>query len=457
MIVARGRILFVLALALALVVALVVGGLPRSAAAEADTDALLADLDGDDVARRSAALTALRRDKPPRVPQRLVELLPTYGLMGRYYGVMVLESYPEKQARPAFVSLSACADPYLRLSSGRALLAWDARGAADLIVEALGVGTVPANERLYMVNRLYGVRDARVRAALRRLLDPDAEIGYLGSLLWTLGQQPLPEDIVAVRALATATPNDVRALALAFLLRHGEDGHAMALAEALASGDLAATPLYRINSFLGQAPHVPPGVLDAVASLLESEDEPYALRAAIAILTSFRYVKAAPAIQKLMRHENTLLAKSAFEAVAELGGGLDAEQLRPLLEASDDARRVSAAELLRRMDDPVGLPVIVQILRRGEKVADRTAAARALGAFTRRAAVDPLLDALMDKDAGVRTAALQSLDAVLRNLFPYRRVDLVAAGYTATSSDASRREAVACIRRWWERRREGGA
>ena len=428
----------------------------REATADADVDRLLADLDGDDVARRSAALTALRRDKPPGVPARLVERLPAYGLMGRYYGVMVLESYPEKQARPALRALARGPDPYLRLSAGRALLAWNERGAADVIVEALGAEGVPAADRLYMVNRLFGVREAPVRAALRSLLDEEAEITFLGSVLWTLAQDPLGEDLVAVRALATATRVDVRALALAFLLRHGEEEGAPRLAEALASGDLDAAPLYRINNFLGAAPHVPKLVLEAVVSLLETEDDANALRAAVTIVQALRFAPAAPALQKLMRHESALLARSAFEALAELGGGIDAEQLRPLLEAPDDARRISAAELLRRMDDPSGLPVLADILRRGELVVDRAAAARALGAFTRRAAVEPLLDALLDGNVSVRSAALQSLDTLLRNLFPYRRLDLVAAGYAATADDTTRREAADRIRRWWTEKRESG-
>jgi hypothetical protein len=69
--------------------------------------------------------------------------------------------------------------------------------------------------------------------------------------------------------------------------------------------------------------------------------------------------------------------------------------------------------------------------------------------------VDPLLDALLDDSVLVRGNALRALDLLLRNLFPYRRLDLVAAGYLASDGEAGRRAAAARIRAWWDAHRGG--
>jgi len=227
------------------------------------------------------------------------------------------------------------------------------------------------------------------------------------------------------------------------------------LAGSIASGAARSQQLYKIKTFLGQARPAPPAVLEAAFERLEGESDAYTLRSLVEILSEHGYAKAVPALRGLLDHSDALLAKAAFTALARFPGALTTDSMRKLLDGGNDARRLAAVDALRRTDDLSGLPIAIQVLREGRREQDRWEAAMVVGKFRDAKAVDALLDALLDDHVTVRANAYNSLGAVLRALFPYRRLDLAKTGYATTGSAAARKKAAAAIRAWWEKHKDG--
>jgi HEAT repeat protein len=422
--------------------------------AEADLAAQVADLGSEDSNVRIAALNALRAAKDPRAVPLLLEALPAFHLYGRFYGVMVLDSYPPTIARPAFRKVAELGDPYLRLCAGVAYLRMGEEKGGDWIVEGLEAQDVPANERLYMLNRLIGTNHPRVTQAVLDVLRPEEEETFLSSALYVLHFQRDDATMPSVRKLLELDERpSVRAMAAAYLYRFGEVERSAELIEALSESGIGSSPFSRVTYFLEQGGRVAPEILDAVAALLATETNVSVLREAIEFLAEMRYRKSLARIRKLLEHRNDMVAKAAFEALIELGGGMDAETLRPLLDAEEVGARLRAADALRRMGDPSGFPVVLAALKEGNDL-QRVEALRALGGFPREEAVGPLLDALLDDNLSVRSAAHTSLGQVWRALFPYRRIDLSTAGSVVTADEGERRAAVGRIRAWWEANRD---
>lgn len=441
------------ALALSLAVLLVPAVV---ALADADLARLVDDLGSQDNARRVAAFNALREAKDERAVPLLLDRLPGLDLPGQQYGVMILEAYPPKIGKQVFPRLLAMASPYLRLCGGLALYRMGDKRGVPAVVEALQAEDADLVTRSYMLSRLYDVREPRVVAVLEGMLRPGVEASLLGSVLWALQANTPPSTLEACRRLyAEDDRPDARFLTAIFLFRAGDLARADDAAAALRTGRVTSAAFSRLQSFLLTARlSAPPALLDAATELVTPDADVGLLQGLIRFLASAGHRAAIPRIQKLLGHPSSFVAKAAFEALAELGAGIDPATLRSLLETADADGRVAAADLLRRMDDLSGMDAVLDVLKTGP-TAQRAEAARVLGGFRVRAAVDPLLDALMDDDALVRGNALRSLDALWRSLFPYRRLDLVAAGYAAADAEGPRRAAVARIRAWWEAHRTG--
>ena len=418
------------------------------AVAEKSVAELVAELGGPDAMQRSRAMTELRNRKDPRAIPLLVGALPDYEYLGQYYGVMVLEAYPQKLSEPALPSLVQAEAPYLRLAAATGVYRYGDLRAVPVIVKTLTLPDIEPSIRMYMLNRLNWVQDRKVLDAVRSLVVPGAEVTVIGAAMNLLGN--MPDDAsrsMAVNLLADPRPG-VRAMALTLLYRMGEEHRAVEISEALRSGEVEYNEFIRIRSLLYPMPRVSAEILDAVLSLLEADDDTNTLSQGIGLIEKFRYRKAIPVLKKLLTHENRIVSKAAFEALSALGGGLDAEVLYPLLESEDVDQRLMAADALRKMDDLAGFTTLVEILKAGQDQ-QRADAAKALGGFRTPAAVEPLIAALLDSYSTTRTYAETSLLSVLRTLYPYRRFDLVTTGYQRDGPAARREQAVKLIRGWW--------
>ncbi len=426
--------------------------LPAATASGQSVADLVAQLGGPDVSRRSQAMIDLRNRKDPKAIPLLVAALPDYEYLGQYYGVMVLEVYPRKLAEPALRALVRSRSPYLRLAAATAVYRFGDLRTIPVIVKALTLPDIPPNIRMYMLNRLYSIRDPRVLAAVRSLIVPGADVSVLGTAMSILGNVPNDASrATAVNLLADPRPG-VRAMALALLYRMGEEHRAVEIAKVLRSGEVEYTEFIRVRSLLYPMPRISAEILAAVLSLIETSDNVNMLSQGIGLIEKFRYRKAIPVLKKLLQHENRIVSKAAFEALSELGGGLDAGALYPLLESEDTDQRLMAAEALRKMDDHAGFEVLVEITKTGQNQ-QRADAARSLGGFRTAASVDALIPALLDPYSTTRMYAESSLVQILRALYPYRRLDLSSTGYRREGTKASREQAVRQIRAWWSRNR----
>jgi len=413
---------------------------------------LVVELGGEDANRRNSALNELRNRKDARVIPLLVPALPGYEYMGQYYGILVIESFPQKVAEPALRALLKGESPYLRLAAATAIYRFGDLRAVPVIVSALRTEGVPVNIRVYMLNRLYSLRDPKVLAAVRSLVVPGAEVTVLGAAMHILGNVR-DEDTraTAERLLADPRPG-VKAMALALLYRMGEEHRAIEIAKLLRSGEVEYSAFMRVRSQLYSMTRVSSEILAAVLSMIETEDHTSTLSQGIGLLEKFRYRKAIPVLKKLLEHQNRIVSKAAFEALSKLGGGLDAEALYPLLESEDADQRLMAADALRKMDDHAGFPVLVALLAEGTNQ-QRYDAAKALAGFKTEEAVDALIPALNDDYQSTRMYAESSLLSILRSLYPYKRFDIKSTGYSRDAPKASRAAAVKKIIEWWKSNR----
>jgi len=444
----------------ALLVAVFLAGsvaLAAAPAVRADTPSaadLVRDLAGDDVTQRYAAYRSLLATRPPEALPLLAKAVPSMLFPVQSLGFSIVQGYPQADAKPVLERWMASDAPFLQVAAGAALLRQGEPKASAVIAKALArqgpeSGTLPT-----LLAYLYGVQDERVLAAIRALLRPDAPADVVGAALFQL--QGVEDEAARkpVEALLASGSASVRALAATWLLRMGDEAQAEVLAPALASGELPYADYLRVAALLARAPRCPEKVLDALVTLVGKAPPGYDLSNVLKLLGEYAHPKAAPVLQGLLDHENALVSKAAFDALSRIPGALTPEVTKSLLQSKDEARRISAAEALARRDDLAGLPVVIDVLRNGTQA--RADAARALGGFRARAAVEPLIDALLDADVSVRANAYDSLARVLPALFPYRRFDLASLGYVTTAAPDARSAAVGRLRAWWVAHKNGG-
>jgi len=432
-----------------LVLALLLFAAPAAGQSVAD---LVTQLGDQDAGKRSRAMTELRNRKDPKAIPLLVAALPDYEYMGQYYGVLVLQAYAQKLSEPALRALVKSQSPYLRLAAATAVYRFGDLRTIPVIVKALTLPDIETNIRVYMLNRLYSLRDPRILDAVRSLVVPGAEVTILGTAMNILGNiRDQASRTTAENLLADPRPG-VKAMALTLLYRMGEEHRAVEIAKALRSGEVAYTEFMRVRSLLYPMQRISGEILAAVLALIETDDNVNILSQGIGLLEKFRYRKAIPVLKKLLQHQNRIVSKAAFEALSELGGGLEAEALYPLLDSEDTDQRLMAADALRKMDDHAGFAVLVEITKTGQN-RQRADAAKALGGFRTGESVDALIPALLDDYSTTRMYAETSLMQVLRALFPYKRIDMSTTGYRREGTKASREQAVALIREWWSKNR----
>jgi len=435
----------------AVVLALTLAGGTEVGCADESLAALVAKLQSGDVRAPYEAYTALTRRKDPATIPLLVKALPDAVDMGKYYGVLVLQAFPPKAGNPALRRLLTAKSHYLRLLSAVALQRRGVRDTARVIVAQLQAKDVPAARRALFLTRVYSVRDPAVQQAVRGFLRADAPAAVLEAAVYDVYLVRDKGAVPALRSLLGHDDRGVRALVAACLMVLGEAApeQTAAIGAAVSGGAITTSQLSRIKMLLAQVHPVPEPILAAITARLAEETNATAVRLYVDLLGEQGYTKATSEIRKLLDDANSLVSKAAFQALSKLPGGVTPKAMRKLLVSGDDARKLAAADALRRADDRSGLPVVLGILASGTKANDRWEAARLLGSFRTAEVVAPLLGALEDADLSVRANAYNSIGTVLRALFPYRRLDLGSTGYTTSGAAAARKRAVARLRAWW--------
>jgi HEAT repeat protein len=421
-----------------------------SAVAADDIESLVEGLR--DPRRRKVCWIALAERLDPRAIPLLVKALPKLDVPGQHQGVLVISLYPPERARPALLSLAGVRDPHMRVAAGAGLYRLGDKSRVLAMADALLDGEVSPGLRSVMVSRLAEVREPAIRQAMRSLLQAGADGDLVWNVLLTLhGQEDRGARDAASRLLDDERPL-VRALAAAFRIRFGREEDGPVAAAALGSGALDKTAWSRVRTFLAASGRLPAEVLDALAALVGRETNRLMIVQAIQLLGEHRYRPASRAIREKVHHRDERVARAAFAALARIPGAMPMKSLRALLHSRSPLVRLEAADALRRHDDAAGLPTAVDVLREGEP-AERREAARVLGRFRRSAVVEPLLGALLDPDAAVRSHALAAVRGVLAELFPYRRLNLELTGYSPDGEEEARREGAEAIRAWWDENR----
>ena len=431
---------------------LIVGALlAGSAWGQDDVARLVAELGNTNHNTRYAAYRALLTKKLPAAVPLLIRSLPGYQIYCQSLGLSVLQSYPQKLAESALNKLLKSESAFLKLGAAAALYHRGDRSHVDLIVAALQ-STSSVNDVTLMLSRLYSIRDARVKEAVRNLVKPNVNISVLDAALRFLQNTKDPQATKVAERIATseAASDNHKASCLAFLVAMGESQHGKALAKTLRSGGVRS--ISRVYGYLNQAPHLDKEVLNTLVELVEQNTNSTQIRLALQVLAKHRHHAAVPVIRKLLENNDTRVSKAAFDALLKMGDELKPKSLRELLDPDRPALCIIAADGLRRLDDMSGLPPLLDVVKKtsGQTKADAIAA---LGKFRSRKVVDTLIDALNDENLNVRTRAVSGLNTVLRALFPYKRIDLASVGYSVSAPASKRRDGAALVRVWWKRNR----
>lgn len=414
---------------------------------QADTANLVEQLAGTDASARSSAYQKLQRARSPDAVPLLAKRLPTMPLMGQSLGMYLLQGHPIDLSRPVYQRLLQEKSAFLQGASAAALYRSGDRGAATMLAAAIRAADDEA--RALLLGRLWGIDDARVREAVRSVIQVGASPRALEDAMYhllTVGPGP---DAAAVRAAEvvladSGTPPSGRSACAAFLLAAGVDKHAPALAAALATDAAALT---RLRRFLDRAPRIGVEVEDALVAKLLAAKNAFEVTWPAQTLEKHAADKAVAALRDLLRAKDVAVRKAALETLAAIPRGLQALELRAMLAHEDPETVLVAADAMRRMDDATGLARVLELV--AKPGAHRAEAVKVLGQFRVRAAVPPLLDALEDEGLPVRREAFQGLQRLLPALFPYRRFDLATVGYAPDGAEAQRVAGLATLRAWW--------
>ncbi len=419
----------------------------QSKAADARLAGLVAALgNAADPQQRANAYNTLWREKPPAAIPLLVESLPRFDVQGQQYGLWILQLYPLEDSRAGLHKLVLEHSALLQAGAAAKLLEQGEREMLEPLVKAFARKETTSEARRAMLQHVFLLKEPRVTAAVRAWITAQTEAWLLGDVLYHLRSVEDPEARAKTVEIA-ATPGlapESQAVCAAFLLALGDDAQGRTLAELLGSDD--GQLFSRLQRFLLLAPRLSEELVAAVAGIAERANAPAYAQIALGVLAQHAGPKEIPRIEKLLESPNGLVAKAALEALQTRGVSIPRDSLLRMLGAPEPLRALSAADALRRSDDPSGFARVLEIAHAGGS--DRAEAVRVLTKFRRREAVAPIVDALEDSDAAVRAVAEQGLVALLADLFPYRRFELGSSGYAAGAAAEQRAAGVQRIRAW---------
>lgn len=424
----------------ALVVASVAPGQGGAGNARA---ALVEQLASADAIARNQAYNALQRDRDAEVIALVGKRLPTLPPEGQQLALFVLQQRPLDATRAVYTQLLAADRALVRAHAAAALARGGDRGQLATLAKALAAA--PREDRMATLNTAWSLDAPEVVAAIRGYVRADEAPHVLVAALDRL-QQAEKGASAATRAvvepLATATTEDVRAAALAWLLGD-DDGakRAAALAPLLAS----LPRFWLVERLLPRTRALPPVLADAIAAALAAPRSQFDVTQLTPLLKAAAPERLRDALRGLLAHANADVRGAAIAALAAVPGGLEPKELHAMLQSGAPDQQLAVAATLRRMDDLAGLPVALRLAQ--QPGPHRAKAVETLGGFRSRDVVPPLLDALAADDAAVRQKAWASLQSVVRDLFPYRRFAFDQCGYEPNGAD--RGKGVAALRAWW--------
>jgi HEAT repeat protein len=315
-----------------------------------------------------------------------------------------------------------------------------------LPVLAKAIAAAPGQDRQLVLNTLWSIDDPSIVDAVRGYLTADANGPLLVSALQQLRQLEkgrTAPTTAAVRALLDSRQPDLRTAALAWLC--GGDGNEAFVAELVALLREDGNRFWQVERLFERDHKYPPALTDVFAAALASPRSQYDVTQVSGLLKTQAPELLAPALRQLLAHGNDDIRTAAMQALAAVPGGLASKDLQQMLHDGSAEQRLAAAAVLRRMDDPQGLPVVLELAKQpGRHLAETM---RVLGGFRCREVVEPLLFALDDGNLQVRQNAWNGLQQVLRDLFPYRRFDFAQAGYDPNGT--ARTAGIQTLRAWW--------
>ncbi len=420
----------------------------QTKAADARVAALVAALgDEKNYQARNDAYLALMREHPPAAVALLLESLPRMNVVGQELGLAVLQGYPDEVARAALRKLLDARWPLLEAGAGAVLHRLGETDAIEHVLKPFARKDLALDLRRALLGRVYAIRDARLSAAIRAWLVPEAEPALLEDAFYQLilADDAQTRSRAGELAATPGLPAASRVACAACLVALGEDSSSAVLAAAVRADD--GPTLSRLQRFLLRAPALGEDLRAAVAELAERTATPVYAQMALVVLGQHAGAKQIPVLERLLDSPSAIVSKAALEALQKRGGGISHEVLARMLGSSDAARALAAADALRREDDLAGLERVLELASTAGP--ERAEALRVLSRFRVMRAVPVLLDGLADGDVLVRSAAETGLVALLPNLFPYRSFDLASSGYSARGAAETRSAALQKLRAWW--------
>lgn len=411
-------------------------------AAQKDLEAKVEQLGSADAATRSQAYTALIRERNPDVVPLLGKRIDTMPPDGQQYALYVLQQYPIDTTRALYTRLLGAERALLRATAAAMLVRSGDKKHQPLLTKA--AAEAPASERFGVLNALWSIDDPALLDAVRAWLGADTSGPLATSVLAFLKQNEKttsPATTAAVRALAKTGGMDARAAALVWLVG-GADGEQFA-AELVALLRDAPNRYWMVERLFDRDRKYPAALTPLFENALAGPRSQYDVTQTVALLRTQAPELVAPTLRKLLGHHVADVRTAAMQALAA-SGGLEAKELQKLLKEGTPEQQVVAAAVLRRMDDPSGLPIVLQLAQQpGNHLAE---AVRVLATFRSREIIEPLLKALDDGNALVRQNAWTGVQQALRDLFPYRRFEFERTGYNANTGD--RAAAIQMLRAW---------
>jgi HEAT repeat protein len=181
---------------------------------------------------------------------------------------------------------------------------------------------------------------------------------------------------------------------------------AKGLVEDMASGDTSRkeTAEHRLTE-LGESAITP------LVQMAKGDQPPAQRTATLKLLTLIGPAAAGP-MATLLRHPSKDVRREVAEALAAMGDRLCLDPLCAAATDTDSDVRMAAVNGLGRLHQTMAAIVLGKMLAKEPVIEIRIAAAKSLGQVGSRAAIEPLIDALADRDVRVRLASARALTSM---------------------------------------------